>query len=70
MRVAVSCRELLENGRHGEVRGAAVSCHKVPEQMQKWGKARRKGRGDIRGCKELPCVDRNLQINRCGRGCR
>jgi hypothetical protein len=29
-RAAVSCRELLGNGRNGEVRGAAVSCHKVP----------------------------------------
>ncbi len=45
-RAAVSCRELLGNGRNGEVRGAAVSCHMVPKKVQKWGKARREGRGN------------------------
>ena len=43
MRAAVSCRELLGNGRSGEVRGVAVSCHEVPEKEQKMGKARKEG---------------------------
>ncbi len=53
-RAAVSCRELLGNGRNGEEGEAAANCHKGPEKVQTWGKKRREGRGDMRNCQELP----------------
>ncbi len=59
MGATVSCRELLGNDRNVEVGGAAVGCHKVPENVQKWGKARKEGRRDMRGCQVLPRIDIN-----------